>query len=124
MTRLRRLFRSVAVTWLLCQAATLSLAPIAFSFGTAEHLLECTCTHGDHAVCPMHHRPAPDSTLCLMQNANDSSQAVLGPLHGAIGVLPVQTQVAALVVKRPLSSLEITTIVLRPAPPDPPPPRA
>lgn len=124
MTPLRRFFRPIAVTWLLCQAATLSLAPIAFSTGTAEQLLECTCTHGDHAVCPMHHKPAPNSTLCLMQSADDNGNAVLGPLLGPVGLLPVQAQVTALLIERSLASLEITTTSLRPAPPDPPPPRA
>lgn len=123
MTRLRRILRPVVVTWLLCQAATLSLAPIAFSTGTVE-LLECTCTHGDHAVCPMHHRPAPDSTLCLMQSADENREAVFGPLVGAVGLLPTKTEVAAPAVERPLISLETTTAFLRPAPPDPPPPRA
>jgi hypothetical protein len=124
MTRFRRILRPVVMTWLLCQTATLSLAPIVFSISAAEQLLECTCTHGDHAVCPMHHRPAPDSKLCLMQSADDSSEAVFSPLVGAVGLLPAKTQVAAPIVERPLISLEITAPFLRPAPPDPPPPRA
>ncbi|HXK40237.1 MAG TPA: hypothetical protein VJ837_05380, partial [Candidatus Paceibacterota bacterium] len=94
----------MAVAWLLCQAATLSLAPIAFSIGTADQLLECTCTHGDHAVCPMHHKPAPNSELCLMQSADENREAVFGPLVGAVGLLPAKTEVADPIVERPLIS--------------------
>jgi hypothetical protein len=110
--------------WLLCQSATLSLAPIAFSTGTVEQLLECKCRHGDHAVCPMHHKPITDSTLCVMQSADANSGVVLGPLLSSVGVLPVRMALTAPVVERPLVSSEITTTSLRPTPPDPPPPRA
>ena len=89
MTRLRRALGRIAVAWLLCQAATLTLVPAALSSGAVGvHALECTCSHGDHAVCPMHHKPAPGAKLCLMRSANDSGIAVLSWLLNGVGLMP------------------------------------
>jgi hypothetical protein len=95
-----------------------------FWVSSAEDLLECTCTHGDHAICPMHHKPAPGSKLCLMGSADDSGTAVLSSIFGAVGLVPVPTPVAVPLSDHPIVLLDITTTSLRPAPPDPPPPRA
>lgn len=123
MTHLRRLLRRIAVTWLLCQAATVTLAPAAIALGSAEALLECSCAHGDHAVCPMHHKPAPDSTICFMQSANDSGAAVFSWLLN-VGVLPSPAQAITAARQHIPHAVNLTTASLRPAPPDPPPPRA
>ena len=124
MTPLRRVLGRVAVAWLLCQSATLIAAPIGFWIGSPEELLECTCTHGDHAICPMHHKPARGSKICLMQGADDSGSAVVGSLFGAVGIVPVSVQVFAPPSAHIVSPIEVKTTSLRPAPPDPPPPRA
>ena len=125
MTRLRRALGRIAVAWLLCQAATLTLVPTAFSSGAVGvHALECTCSHGDHAVCPMHHKPAPGAKLCLMRSANDSGIAVLSWLLNGVGLMPAAGQSAAPVSQPVRPSIDVITASLRPAPPDPPPPRA
>ena len=123
MTRLRRVLGPIAAAWLFCQVATLTTAPVVFWVISAEDLLECTCTLGDHAICPMHHKPAPGSKLCQIRSANDRGTAVLSSLFGAVGVVPVPTQVVAPISDDNVLLVEITTASLRPAPPDPPPPR-
>lgn len=124
MTRMRRALPRIALTWLLCHAATLTVATTVLWPGHAEGLLECTCAHGDHTYCPMHHKPAPGSKLCLMQSANDTSSAVLSSLFGALGLVATSPQSVALQAERGIGIIDSTTPSLRPAPPDPPPPRA
>jgi hypothetical protein len=123
MTRVRRVLGRVAVAWLFCQAATLVAAPIGFWVGSAEELLECTCAHGDHAICPMHHKPAPGPKVCLMQSA-DTGPAVLSSLFGAVGVVPGPVEVFVPPSEHIISQIEVHATSLGPAPPDPPPPRA
>ena len=123
MMRLRWVLREIAVTWLLCQAATLALAPTIVWFGAADELFECTCAHGDHAICPMHHKPAPGSKVCVMTSPDDSGLAVFSWLLNA-GLVPEPTEML-LREHRPVARpLDLQTGSLRPAPPDPPPPRA
>ena len=124
MTRLRRSLGPIAAVWLVCQTSIVVMVPAVFWAASAEELLECTCTHGDHAMCPMHHKPAPGSPICLMRSANDSGTAVLTALFGAAGVLPAASSVAAPVPIYVLIPGEPAATSLRPAPPDPPPPRA
>lgn len=124
MTRLRRALPSIAIVSLLCQAATLSLAPVVLWSFSAEKLLECTCAHGDHAICPMHHTPVPGSKLCLMRGTDDSGTAVLTSVLGGLGLVPLVAQVAVPVTGHRILVTDIRTISLRPATPDPPPPRA
>jgi len=124
MTHLRRALGRIAVTWLLCQVATLTLAPAVLWFGSAAHLLECTCAHGDHAICPMHHKPAPRSKLCVMGSADDDGAAVLTSLFGGVGLIPVPLPTALPDSHPAVVPGDARTHSLRPAPPDPPPPRA
>jgi hypothetical protein len=124
MSRLRRAIGRFAVTWLLCQVTTLTLAPTALWVGSAAHQAECKCAHGDHAVCPMHHTPASDSTPCVMRSADHGDTAVLTSLLGSVGLLPVSTPSAQPESQRALVVADPATRSLRPAPPDSPPPRA
>ena len=123
MTRMRRAISRIAVTWLLCQVATLTLAPTVLWFGSGTQLLECTCTHGDHAICPMHHKPAPGSKLCLMGSANDVETGVLTSLFGAGGLLPASTSSVRPEFQRAVVAPRPNARSLHPVPPDPPPPR-
>lgn len=123
MASLRRALRRIAVTWLLCQASTLALAPTVLGFGLAEELLECTCAHGDHAVCPMHHEAAPGPKLCVMGGAGGDSTAAMTSLFGGTGLLPARQPAPAPDPEPAIALAEISARSLRPAPPDPPPPR-
>jgi hypothetical protein len=122
MTRVRRALGPIAALWLACQAATLTLVPALGwqSTGAAA----CTCTHGADAMCPMHHRAAAGTTVCTLQSATTSPAAALNALFGAVGVVPVSQRVTtpAPVVSR--ARLAHSMATARPAPPDPPPPRA
>lgn len=124
MTRLRCALAPIAAAWLICQVSILITAPAAFWVASAEDLLECTCAHGDHAICPMHHKPAPGSKICLMQGAGEGDAAVLSSLFGAVGLLPAPTPIAAPVSIQIVVDTEGTTTSLRPTAPEPPPPRA
>jgi hypothetical protein len=124
MTRMRRALGPAAIVWLCCQAAPLLAAPLVIWMGAPAELVECTCTHGDHAMCPMHHKRAAGSTLCLMRSTNGGDTAVLASMFHFAGVL---TTLDEAVVPQPADSHvsgPITTASRRPAPPDPPPPRA
>jgi hypothetical protein len=123
MVRLRRGIRRIAVTWLLCQAATLTLAPTVFAVGSTETLMACTCSHGDHAICPMHHRPAPGSKICVMTRAGDSGVVVFSWLLN-MGLAPTRAEVFVLQHREISRPIDFGTPSPRSAPPDPPPPRA
>jgi hypothetical protein len=123
-TRLRRLLAPIAFVWLTSQAGLLAALPIALWTGTAEELLECRCTHGDHAMCPMHHKRAPGSRICVTQTADQSDAALLASIVNVAGVLPSQVQPIVPPRVRPPGELISIVSSRRPVPPDPPPPRA
>jgi hypothetical protein len=121
---MRRVLGRVAIAWLFCQASALTFAPVVFWYGSAEAgRVECRCTHGDHAVCPMHHKPAPGSKICLMQSADDSSRAVLSWLLN-VGVVPAPGEAVVLEPTGRRLVFEISVTAPGSLPPDPPPPRA
>jgi hypothetical protein len=118
---LRRMLGPVATVWLLCQAAGLTSAPLIVWITSPAHVDECTCGHGAHAMCPMHHRPS--ETECSMRAADDKSTAILSSLLPGVGVLARST--ASIVPGPTLTILRLDVVVasLRPPAPDPPPPR-
>ena len=124
MTRLRRALGRIAVACLLYQVTALTLASATVWVGAADELLECTCTHGDHAICPMHHRPAPGAKRCLMQSSDDSGTTGLISMFTAVGLVPVPAPTDAPPANARIVRIERWSPPLRPAPPDPPPPRA
>lgn len=124
MTRLRRALGPIAGIWLVCQLGLVPVAPIVLGVGAAEERIECTCVHGEHATCPMHHRAALGSTICLMRSADNGGAAVLGSIVHFIGVLPELAQTLDQGSRRTIDRMATTPTSLRPSPPDPPPPRA
>ena len=63
MARIRRALGRIAVAWCLSQLAGMTIAPtILLAWGADA--LECTCDHGDHALCPMHH-PRNGARTCV-----------------------------------------------------------
>ena len=124
MKRSGRSLRFVAVAWLVCQVATLALAPATLFLGSAHAGLACTCADGAGGACPMHHPALADSKRCVIQSAHEDGTAALGSLIGPIGPLPATTEP----VDPAASSTTLVTVLSRPTlrtlPPDPPPPRA
>jgi hypothetical protein len=110
--------------WLVMQAALLiSPSMVLLTASHEETATECTCMHGEHAICPMHHRPAPGSKICLI-GSTDDTLATLGSLFQAVGLMPSVTS-APVPPAIPTASIDSTsTMTFRSVPLDPPPPRA
>lgn len=124
MSRLRRALGPIVAFWLSCHVGQLVAVPVVFWAGHGDALLECTCAHGDHAICPMHHKPAPGSTICLMQSTTGDDAAVLAATLTFVGVLGTVPQLTPPASPR-LRLVGTDAFVLTPlVTPDPPPPRA
>lgn len=122
MRRVRSTLRAIAVIWLLVQAAAIAAAPVALANHASAVDIDCTCTHGTNAICPMHHKPAPGAKVCVIGGVDDSL-GVLGSLFHALGLIPAPTEIAiAAFVPSPSVTPAISTSH-RTVPPDPPPPR-
>ncbi len=115
----RRALGPIAAVWLVCQAATLALAPVLLEISLAD----CMCTHGADAMCPMHHKSAPGARVCVMQSANSSVPAKLNSLFSIAGLLPAPPLTSVPVPTAVLVPREYSTTTPRPSPPDRPPPR-
>jgi hypothetical protein len=54
--------------------------------------VECTCSHGDGVVCPMHHAtPKRDAKSCSCRSTTDEGIAVIASLFGGTAVLTAPT---------------------------------
>lgn len=121
MAGLRNSRAFVTALWLGMQAVLL-ISPSVVLLTAHEETPECTCAHGDHAICPMHHRPAPGSKICLIGGA-DNTLATLGSLFQAAALMPSVTSAPVPATTSIASINSASTITFRPASPDPPPPR-
>jgi len=120
MKQLRRALGPMIAVWLLCQVGSAATIWIPV-------FDDCTCPHGDGAVCPMHHGASsrgPEKKSCSMRGADDSSAVMLAsllapaaPLSSSAAPAPIPTDVRSVVADPSADGL-------RPVPPDPPPPRA
>lgn len=122
MVRMRSLMRCIAVAWLFCHAAV-ALGTVVLAAGSAHARIECTCVHGDHAVCPMHHRPAANPALCLLTSAAQDGAAIPTTLFMGAGLLPAVPRQNGPDAADPVLPTVVPFSSPRPAPPDPPPPR-
>jgi len=93
MFNIRRARVVLAACWLVMQSALL-IAPSIVLLAHEETATECTCAHGEHAICPMHHRSVPGSRICLIGSA-DHTLGTLGSLFQAAGLIPAMTSAAA-----------------------------
>jgi hypothetical protein len=122
MARFRRLLGPLAGAWLLCQIATLTVAP-ALAWGSASELA-CTCAHGANGLCPMHHRKTPEgSTQCQLRNAADATGSALVPLLSPVALIPSGTKLTAPVLADAALIGGFRTVRDIILPPDAPPPR-
>ena len=123
MAHVRRALGRIAFTWLLAHVGALVLSPVVL-LATASTPVECTCAHGDHSLCPMHHAPKPGSRTCFVTAADGGAVAALSPLFTGVG-LPAAQPLATVLDRRPVSEgADLASVSLRSVPPDPPPPRA
>src|SRR5580692_9322441 len=86
MTRVRRALGPIAVAWLLCQAATLTIVQARLGASLAE----CACAHGADASCPMHHGATATSRVCVLQSMTASGAATVNVLFSVVGLVPVR----------------------------------
>ena len=123
MTLILRALGRVAFACLLSQASTLALVPTVL-LADGSGLLECTCSHGDHAICSMHHRATAGSNpRCAMRSAADFNFAVIPALFGTLGLIPGAT----LSVSPSVTQVDLPPVTASPiagaTPPESPPPR-
>jgi len=127
MPRIRRRLSRFAGGWLVLQLALMSSAPVVLCVGMSSGMptVECTCSHGDDVVCPMHHAtPKRDPKSCSCRSTTDDGIAVIASLFGGTAVLTTPTRTAAPSLSATLSQRALThPLDLFPVP-DAPPPRA
>lgn len=115
----RRFVGPVAAVWLMCQVATLAVVPALLDASLAE----CVCAHGADAACPMHHKTAAGSKVCVMQSATTDVPATLNLLFGLGGLVPVPPSAIVPVVSVSAMPFDRSALTHRPSSPDSPPPR-
>src|SRR5260221_499599 len=129
MTRLRRMLRSATAFCFCCQIIGLTASPIALclEMSYASAGLECTCGHGDHAMCPMHH-PAPakprSKSDCSCRSTADPNAAVLVGLVGSPAVMPERIDFDTQLSMSVVLSVSFQHLLSPIVGPDGPPPRA
>jgi hypothetical protein len=116
-------------SWLLCQVVVMTASPSAlcFELSRASATAECTCSHDDGKLCPMHHTRGtrvPLKSDCGCRSTADPAAALLQSLLGPTAEMTDVSRHAA-----PLSSSALHPVsVLQPLNPfvipDGPPPRA
>lgn len=121
MVALRHSRALVTTLWLVMQTALL-ISPSVVLLSAHEEPAECTCAHGDHAICPMHHRPAPGTRICLIGGV-DNTLATLGSLFQAAALMPSVTSALVPATTSIASISSSSAIPFRSDSPDPPPPR-
>jgi hypothetical protein len=125
MTRVRRALGPIAALWLCGQAATLTLVPAALWGGSTDaSLAACLCIRGADAACPMHHPTAAGSKVCAMGSLDTAAAAAVNSMFGGVGLMPAGRVAIAPTTTASPAFLDGSTPTGRPAPPEPPPPRA
>jgi len=129
MALVRRALRSLAAVCVCCQVVGYAASPVVLCFDGAHDSAapDCTCAHGDHTTCPMHHS-APTTPRsksdCSCKSTADPASAILVAIVGPTAVMPDRV---ALDAPRSASALDRESRHhLQPAVagPDGPPPRA
>jgi len=124
MVFVRPLLGRIALSWVLAHVGAILLSPVAVLLATAEAQPECTCAHGDHAICPMHHAPKPGSRTCIVQASGTGDVAALSSLFAGVAMPVSQASTPPLEPVTVGHSAGLAATTQRPVPPDPPPPRA
>jgi len=123
MSLIRRALGRIALASLLSQIALLVAVPVLIVHAEADSL-ECTCTHGDHAMCPMHHRTFTGKGRCAMRGGADLALALVPALLGPTAAMSSPTATSQPAANH-VSFVRITVSPIRLAvSPDAPPPRA
>jgi hypothetical protein len=124
MRLVRRALGSLVAVSLSLQLAVVAITPLAFWGSSSVRAAECTCPLGVDAACPMHHKSAPVSKICVMQGAGDQATVWLTSLLSVVGLMPGSTHFVDGAPSRSLVIIERQLTAEHPVPPDPPPPRS
>jgi hypothetical protein len=123
---MRKMLRSLASAWLVCQLAGFAAAPIAASCGlmqmAADGEEQCCPGLAPGQACPMHHNRTTAKT-CVVRNACAPSPAALLTLMGGLGLLPPSLPATTAIVRGEIVTVSSATAIARAGLPDSPPPR-
>jgi hypothetical protein len=93
----------------------------------AASFADCMCPTSADASCPMHHRTAAPSKVCVMQSVTTgptTSPTTTLALFGVVGLMAARPMAMVPVPTASRVFLEGSVATQRSLPPDPPPPRA
>src|SRR5438046_7006390 len=107
----RRVLGRLALASLLTQALTLTAVPAAL-LTNAGSAVECTCSHGDHAFCPMHHPRPASHNRCAMRGTPDPAAILIQALCGWTGAVPSSREIAMAPLAADVEFFPITTFVI------------
>lgn len=105
--------------WLLCQSVTLAGPSVALWSWRA---LDCECSHGDGATCPMHKAPVGQARCAFRSTAIDDVSVLMAPME-SVGAEPLTIVAQTPSISTPLA-LDFWLPLDRPLIPDLRPPRA
>lgn len=126
MTPVRPVLGPIALGWLVCQLATLTLMPVVQVVSAKSISAEqtCRCPDGAHTgLCPLHKTPA-GSKQCLLRSADSTDGAALVPLLGLLGLIPTREALIDPPLSDALALVDPVAAIERLLSPDTPPPRA
>ena len=119
----RRLRTLVAAVWIGCRVAALVAAPVAVWIHAADAAVECQCTHGADATCPMHHKSQGGTRVCAMQVAGDWATAAVESMLGLAAPQALQVMIDEPHLLDRVIATENASFSFPSVPPEPPPPR-
>jgi hypothetical protein len=120
MSYLRRLIGPFTAVWLLVHIGGVAVESAAWAVADD---LECTCAHGDHAICPMHHRPALRHGRCAMR-ATDTGELAVSSLLIAPAIVTAGTGTVSPLTSAPVVRADAADVRAGHTHPLSPPPRA
>jgi len=122
MTFFRRILGRATLACLLCQLATSVVVP-AIVLASESGGVECTCSHGDHAFCPMHHPRPTSHGRCAMRGTPDPAAVLVQALIGCTGATPSSETAPAPLVSQVEFFPATSLVIPHDLQPDAPPPR-
>ena len=114
----------VAAVWIGSRVAALVAAPAIVWIDAAGATVECHCTHGADATCPMHHQRAGGTRVCAMQAAGDWATAAVESMLGLAAPHGQRVTIDDVRCGDRVHIAAVTPFPLLSVPPDHPPPRA
>ena len=122
MSRLRRFIAPFTAVWLVLQIA--GVAAESVTWAVSGDAIECTCGHGDHAICPMHHHPTLRPGRCAVRAADTAELVDVASLLMAPAIVTSDTGAAPRSPVAPATRVDTDAVLSGHARTLSPPPRA